>query len=166
MLQCGDLLRTGWGEPGYAFRDELASANQLENWPGFPDGSRKVYPRGSLAMANGGPDTNGSQFFLVYEDSRLRLDYTVSGHVSEEGIKVLDTIAAGDIARAAVEPRECCPVGFELIGPLQPRPQHRPRGFHPRVEAWLGLMQDVPAAPCSARPWRSSPSWGVGPGQR
>lgn len=97
VLQCGDPLGTGWGDPGYAFKDELASANQLENWPGFPDGSRKVYPRGTLAMANGGPDTNGSQFFLVYEDSRLRPDYTVFGHVSEEGMKVLDTIAAGGI---------------------------------------------------------------------
>ena len=36
-------------------------------------------------MANGGPNTNGSQFFLVYEDSRLRPDYTVFGHITEEG---------------------------------------------------------------------------------
>lgn len=97
MLQCGDPLGTGWGDPGYAFKDELVSAQALENWPGFPDGSRKVYPRGTLAMANGGPDTNGSQFFLVYEDSRLRPDYTVFGHVSEAGMEVLDTIAAGGI---------------------------------------------------------------------
>ena len=50
-----------------------------------------------MAMANGGPDTNGSQFFLVYEDSRLRPDYTVFGHVTEEGMRVLDEIAAGGI---------------------------------------------------------------------
>ena len=97
VLQCGDPLGTGWGDPGYAFEDELDSARALENWPGFPDGSRKLYPRGTLAMANGGPDTNGSQFFLVYADSRLRPDYTVFGHVTEEGMKVLDTIAAGGI---------------------------------------------------------------------
>ncbi|GGB79059.1 peptidylprolyl isomerase [Knoellia flava TL1] len=97
VLQCGDPLGTGWGDPGYAFADELDSAKALENWPGFPDGSRKVYPRGTLAMANGGPDTNGSQFFLVHEDSRLRPDYTVFGHVTEEGMEVLDAIAAGGI---------------------------------------------------------------------
>lgn len=97
VLQCGDPLGTGWGDPGYSFGDELESAQALENWPGFPDGSRKVYPRGTLAMANAGPDTNGSQFFLVYEDSRLRPDYTVFGHVTEEGMAVLDTIADGGI---------------------------------------------------------------------
>ena len=97
VLQCGDPLGTGYGDPGYAFKDELDSARALQNWPGFPDGSRKVYPRGTLAMANGGPDTNGSQFFLVYEDSRLRPDYTVFGHVTEAGMQVLDQIAAGGI---------------------------------------------------------------------
>ncbi|MGL5929251.1 MAG: peptidylprolyl isomerase [Dermatophilaceae bacterium] len=97
VLQCGDPLGTGFGDPGYSFGDELASAQALENWPGFPDGSRKNYPRGTLAMANAGPDTNGSQFFLVYEDSRLRPDYTVFGHVTERGMRVLDEIAAGGI---------------------------------------------------------------------
>ncbi|NNG40947.1 peptidylprolyl isomerase [Flexivirga sp. ID2601S] len=97
VLQCGDPLGTGWGDPGYSFKDELGAANALPNWPGFPDGSRKVYPRGTLAMANGGPDTNGSQFFLVYADSRLRPDYTVFGHVTPEGMKVLDQVAAGGI---------------------------------------------------------------------
>lgn len=49
-------------------------------------------------MANGGPNTNGSQFFLVYEDSRLRPDYTVFGHITEEGMAVLDKIAAAGVA--------------------------------------------------------------------
>lgn len=97
VLQCGDPLGSGWGDPGYSFKDELDSAQALPNWPGFPDGSRKNYPRGTLAMANGGPDTNGSQFFLVYKDSRLRPDYTVFGHITEAGMKVLDEIAAGGI---------------------------------------------------------------------
>jgi peptidyl-prolyl cis-trans isomerase B (cyclophilin B) len=97
VLQCGDPLGTGWGDPGYWFKDELDSAQALANWPGFPDGSRKVYPRGTLAMANAGPDTNGSQFFLVYRDSRLRPDYTVFGQVTEAGMRVLDEIAAAGI---------------------------------------------------------------------
>ena len=97
VLQCGDPLGTGWGDPGYSFKDELGSAQALENWPGFPDGSRKNYPRGTIAMANAGPDTNGSQFFLVYEDSRLSPAYTVFGHVTEAGMEVLDEIAAAGI---------------------------------------------------------------------
>lgn len=52
-------------------------------------------------MANAGSDTNGSQFFLVYEDSRLRPDYTVFGHISEEGMAVLDRVAA-----AGVDPQD------------------------------------------------------------
>lgn len=97
VLQCGDPLGTGWGDPGYWFKDELGSANALPNWPGFPDGSRKNYTRGTLAMANGGPDTNGSQFFLVYDDSRLSPDYTVFGHVTPAGMKVLNKIAGGGV---------------------------------------------------------------------
>lgn len=101
VLQCGDPRGDGWGDPGYWFKDELAAAANLANWPGFPDGSRKVYPRGTLAMANGGPDTNGSQFFLVYRDSRLRPDYTVFGHVTDEGMAVLDRIAAAGVDPAS-----------------------------------------------------------------
>ncbi|GAB3755413.1 peptidylprolyl isomerase [Microlunatus parietis] len=95
VLQCGDPLGTGWGDPGYSFADELDSARALEPWPGAPD--RRNYPRGTLAMANAGPDTNGSQFFLVYRDSRLRPDYTVFGRVTGQGLEVLDKIAAGGI---------------------------------------------------------------------
>ena len=98
VLQCGDPLGTGWGDPGYWFKDELTTANALPNWPGFSDGSRKNYTRGLLAMANGGPDTNGSQFFLVYADSRLRPDYTVFGEFTEAGMAVLDKIAAAGVA--------------------------------------------------------------------
>ncbi|MFC7625037.1 peptidylprolyl isomerase [Microlunatus sp. GCM10028923] len=95
VLQCGDPLGTGWGDPGYSFADELDSAQALDPWPGTPD--RRNYRRGTLAMANAGPDTNGSQFFLVYSDSRLRPDYTVFGRVTEQGLAVLDKIAAGGI---------------------------------------------------------------------
>jgi len=97
VLQCGDPLGTGWGDPGYWFKDEFKGVNALPNWPGFPDGSRKNYVRGTLAMANAGPDTNGSQFFLVYEDSRLRPDYTVFGRVTAPGLTVLDKIAAAGV---------------------------------------------------------------------
>ena len=57
MLQCGDPTGTGSGGPGYSFADENLTG--------------ATYPAGTVAMANSGPNTNGSQFFLVYGDSQL-----------------------------------------------------------------------------------------------
>lgn len=113
VLQCGDPLGTGWGDPGYSFKDELGAAQRLDNWPGTTDGSRKNYRRGTLAMANGGPDTNGSQFFLVYEDSRLTPDYTVFGSVTAKGLRVLDKIAAGGVDPSAQDAPEDGPPALE-----------------------------------------------------
>ena len=56
-----------------------------------------VYERGMLAMANAGPETGGSQFFIVYGDSTLPPSYTVFGEVSAPGLKVVDKIAKGGI---------------------------------------------------------------------
>src|SRR2546430_456557 len=78
----GDPPGTGAGGPGYRFGDE-----------NLPVGHQPTYPRGTLAMANSGPDSNGSQFFLVYKDSALDPTYTVFGQVVQ-GIEVLDAIAA------------------------------------------------------------------------
>ena len=80
VLQCGDPTGTGSGSPGYSFPDEL-------------DGS-ETYPAGTLAMANSGPDTNGSQFFVVYDDSSLPPDYTVFGQLDEKSTKTVADIAA------------------------------------------------------------------------
>ena len=97
VLQCGDPSGTGEGGPGYQFRDELPT--NLPTWPGDPAGSPgRVYARGVLAMANAGPDTNGSQFFLVYKDSKLRPNYTIFGTVLPLGLQTLDRIAAGGVA--------------------------------------------------------------------
>jgi peptidyl-prolyl cis-trans isomerase B (cyclophilin B) len=83
MLQCGDPKGDGTGGPGYKFNDEV--------WDSLK------YGRGYLAMANSGPNTNGSQFFLVYGDAQLQPSYTVFGTISEAGLKVIDDIAkAGD----------------------------------------------------------------------
>jgi peptidyl-prolyl cis-trans isomerase B (cyclophilin B) len=83
MLQCGDPKGDGTGGPGYKFDDEV--------W------SSLTYGRGYLAMANSGPNTNGSQFFLVYGDAQLQPSYTVFGTISDAGLKVIDDIArAGD----------------------------------------------------------------------
>jgi len=93
VLQCGDPTGTGEGGPGYSYKDELPVG--LPPAPTDPTGARKVYARGVLAMANAGPDTNGSQFFVVYGDSALRPDYSIFGTVNGVGLSTLDRIAAG-----------------------------------------------------------------------
>jgi peptidyl-prolyl cis-trans isomerase B (cyclophilin B) len=80
VLQCGDPTGTGSGGPGYSFNDEnLAGA---------------TYPAGTVAMANAGPNTNGSQFFIVTKDTVLRPNYTPFGVVTR-GMDVLAKIDAG-----------------------------------------------------------------------
>ena len=96
VLQCGDPSGTGEGGPGYRYKDELPT--DLKPAPNDPTGTRRIYPRGVLAMANAGPDTNGSQFFLVYADSVLRPNYTIFGTVGETGLRTLDRVAAGGVA--------------------------------------------------------------------
>lgn len=80
VLQCGDPTATGTGGPGYSYPDEL-------------DGS-ETYEAGTVAMANAGPNTNGSQFFLVYEDTALSPDYTVFGHMDEASTALVAEAAA------------------------------------------------------------------------
>ena len=79
VLQCGDPTGTGSGGPGYQFSDEnLAGAK---------------YPAGTLAMANSGPNTNGSQFFLVYKNTPgLQPNYTPFGTIVS-GLKIVQNVA-------------------------------------------------------------------------
>ena len=80
MIQGGDPTGTGTGGPGYQFEDEL------------PEGETP-YVRGTVAMANAGPNTNGSQFFIVQADqpAGFPADYSIFGRVTE-GLEVLDAI--------------------------------------------------------------------------
>lgn len=92
VLQCGDPSGRGSGGPGYTFANEYptnqyAAGDRAAQQPA-------VYPRGTVAMANAGPDTNGSQFFLVYADSVLAPQYTVFGTISEEGLTTIEKVAA------------------------------------------------------------------------
>ncbi len=108
VLQCGDPLGTGGGGPGYSIPDELPT--DLKQGPAGPDGSPSViYPRGALAMANAGPDTGGSQFFLVYGDSTLAADYTLFGSIDAPGLTVLDKIARGGITPGPNGPEDGAP---------------------------------------------------------
>jgi peptidyl-prolyl cis-trans isomerase B (cyclophilin B) len=96
VLQCGDPKGDGTGSPGYRFADEYPANQYPPDDPGLSE--PVVYPRGTLAMANAGPNTNGSQFFLVYKDSQLPPKYTVFGTIDETGLATLDKIAAAGTA--------------------------------------------------------------------
>lgn len=100
VLQCGDPSGTGAGGPGYSFADEL-------------DGT-ETYEAGTLAMANAGPDTNGSQFFLVYADSQLPPSYTVFGHITD-GMDVLKAIADKGISGGGQDGAPADPVTIKSV---------------------------------------------------
>ncbi len=82
VLQCGDPAGNGSGGPGYELPDE--------NLPGNADNN---YPAGTVAMANAGPGTGGSQFFLVYEDTTLPPSYTILGTMTS-GLGLVQAVAA------------------------------------------------------------------------
>jgi peptidyl-prolyl cis-trans isomerase B (cyclophilin B) len=97
VLQCGDPSATGSGGPGYQFADENLDAFDTPTCT--PEKSatspcQVIYPRGTVAMANAGPGTNGSQFFLVYKDSPLGPAYTPFGTITK-GLDLLDAVAKG-----------------------------------------------------------------------
>ena len=90
MIQGGDPTGTGTGGPGYKFADELNDDH--------------TYTRGTVAMANAGPNTNGSQFFIMHEDNPLPHNYSIFGEVTE-GLDVVDAIAT-----TATDPRNDRPI--------------------------------------------------------
>ncbi len=85
MIQTGDPTGTGAGGPGYRFEDEPV---------------QRDYVKGTLAMANAGPNTNGSQFFITHADVGLQKDYTIFGAVVE-GMDVVDAIASVPVSASA-----------------------------------------------------------------
>jgi peptidyl-prolyl cis-trans isomerase B (cyclophilin B) len=95
VLQCGDPKGDGTGGPGYQFANEYPTDQYPPNDPKLQE--PVLYPRGTLAMANAGPNTNGSQFFMVYKDSQLPPQYTVFGTIQADGLAVLDKIAKAGV---------------------------------------------------------------------
>ena len=79
MVQGGDPTGTGRGGPGYKFNDEPITRN---------------YTRGTLAMANSGPNTNGSQFFIMHQDYPLPKAYVIFGHIDPQDQASLTTLDA------------------------------------------------------------------------
>jgi cyclophilin family peptidyl-prolyl cis-trans isomerase len=99
VIQGGDPTGTGRGGPGYQFEDEPVKGD---------------YYRGTLAMANAGPNTNGSQFFICLADlsgGRLPKNYTIFGQVTK-GMDVVDAIAAG---RTGAQDRPVEPVQIKKV---------------------------------------------------
>lgn len=96
MIQGGDPMGTGRGGPGYRFADEPV---------------KRRYERGILAMANAGPNTNGSQFFIMHADYGLPPNYTIFGRLTS-GEDVLDTIAT---AKKGANDRPLNPVTINRV---------------------------------------------------
>ncbi len=86
VLQCGDPKGTGQGGPAFMYPDE-----------NLPTATQNNYPAGTIAMANSGPNTNGSQFFIVYADTTLSPNYTIWGKVTK-GLDIVKAIAALGVA--------------------------------------------------------------------
>ena len=119
VIQGGDPLGVGTGGPGYKFADDPVKPVEQNPYikkippdvlvdlktklpPDHPLLTRGVlYARGTLAMANAGPNTNGSQFFILLGDSLLTKDYSVFGHVTA-GMEVVDAIQIGDAMTTVV----------------------------------------------------------------
>lgn len=99
MIQGGDPEGTGMGGPGYKFADEPVTEN---------------YTRGTIAMANAGPNTNGSQFFLMHADYPLPKNYVIFGRIDAD-----DTESLATLDKIAATPVETGPSG-EKSDPLEP----------------------------------------------
>ncbi|MGV9011483.1 MAG: peptidylprolyl isomerase [Flavobacteriales bacterium] len=94
MIQGGDPAGSGTGGPGYTFPDEFVPTSDL-----YKGG----YARGVMAMANRGPNTNGSQFFIMHQDYALPYSYSIFGKVVS-GMETVDAIAA--LPRTSDRPNE------------------------------------------------------------
>lgn len=95
MIQGGDPRGDGTGNPGYRFNDEPIS---------------REYLRGTVAMANSGPNSNGSQFFIMHQDYPLPPNYVIFGQVVE-GLETVDAIASKPVKSS---------FGGEMSSPVEP----------------------------------------------
>ena len=86
LLQCGDPTASGYGGPQFQFNDE-----------NLPKASMNNYPAGTVAMANSGPNTNGSQFFIMAANTTLDPYYTVWGRVTK-GLEIVQAVVANGTA--------------------------------------------------------------------
>jgi peptidyl-prolyl cis-trans isomerase B (cyclophilin B) len=97
LLQCGDPTDSGYGGPAFQFNDENLPKPIMSN-----------YPAGTVAMANSGPNTNGSQFFIMAENTTLDPNYTVWGRVTKgleivKAVVATGTVEGGEVGRPKVK---------------------------------------------------------------
>ncbi|MBH5337950.1 peptidylprolyl isomerase [Streptomyces pactum] len=111
VLQCGDPQGTGMGNPGYTIPDENLGGL------GKPGKDGKVtFPAGTVAMANTSrPDSGGSQFFLVYKDSRLTPTFTPFGTMDAGGLETVRKVGAAGVAGGGGDGAPELPVAVEKI---------------------------------------------------
>ena len=109
VLQCGDPAGNGTGGPGYQIPDENLPAEGAAN-----------YPAGTVAMANAGPGTGGSQFCLVYEDTTLPSGYTIWGQITE-GLDIVRAVAEAGVADGGGDGLPAQPIVIEsaTVGAVQ-----------------------------------------------
>ena len=121
VLQCGDPTGTGRGGPGYTFADELVDNDPRLQPCGTEAGQQYcTYNAGTVAMANAGANTNGSQFFLVYGNSKFPPDSTVLGNMDAAGLKVVKEIAAKGIGTSnGISPGDGAPTDPVIISDVK-----------------------------------------------
>ncbi len=103
VLQCGDPTASGRGGPAFMIPDEFVPQEVANN-----------YPAGSVAMANTGPNTSGSQFFIVYADSTLNPDFTLWGQVIK-GLDIVKAIAAFGVVNGGTDGAPMQKVAIESV---------------------------------------------------
>ena len=103
VLQCGDPTATGGGGPNFTYRDENLPTEGLNN-----------YPAGTVAMANSGPGTNGSQFFLVFADTTLGANYTIWGTVTQ-GLEIVKAIAKAGVKGGGADGAPSQPIAIKRV---------------------------------------------------
>jgi peptidyl-prolyl cis-trans isomerase B (cyclophilin B) len=103
VLQCGDPTATGSGGPNFTYRDENLPTESLNN-----------YPAGTVAMANSGPGTNGSQFFLVFADTTLGANYTIWGTITQ-GLDIVRAIAKAGVKGGGADGAPNQPISINRV---------------------------------------------------
>lgn len=103
VLQCGDPTATGTGGPGFTYQDENLPKQVANN-----------YPAGIVAMANSGPSTNGSQFFLVYANTSLGASYTIWGKITS-GLNIVQYIAKAGVKGGGADGTPAKAIAIEKV---------------------------------------------------
>lgn len=106
VLQCGDPTATGTGGPNFTYGDENLPTATLNN-----------YPAGTVAMANSGAGTNGSQFFLVFADTTLGANYTIWGTITQ-GLDIVKAIAKAGVKGGGADgaPNQTVAINRVIVG--------------------------------------------------